>query len=81
VNSPRTLPADPQFPDRFTVFPHTEHGADMLSSPLRFTDVELPAPAKAPEAGEHTDEVLRDLLGYDDARIAALRASGALGTG
>ena len=30
-------------------------------------------------SGEHTDEVLRDVLGYDDERIAALRAAGALG--
>jgi crotonobetainyl-CoA:carnitine CoA-transferase CaiB-like acyl-CoA transferase len=32
----------------------------------------------APLFGEHNDLVLRDLLGYDDARIAALRASGAV---
>jgi hypothetical protein len=25
------------------------------------------------EVGEHTDAVLRDVLGYDDAKIAALR--------
>jgi crotonobetainyl-CoA:carnitine CoA-transferase CaiB-like acyl-CoA transferase len=29
--------------------------------------------------GQHTDEVLRDLLGYDDERVAALRRDGALG--
>jgi crotonobetainyl-CoA:carnitine CoA-transferase CaiB-like acyl-CoA transferase len=32
----------------------------------------------APLFGEHNDMVLRDLLGYDGARIAALRASGAV---
>ncbi len=32
-----------------------------------------------PELGQHTDEVLRDRLGYDDEKIAALRAAGALG--
>ena len=36
-------------------------------------------PAKAPTVGEHNDDVLRDVLGYDDERIAKLRASGALG--
>ncbi|GEL26275.1 hypothetical protein PSU4_52290 [Pseudonocardia sulfidoxydans NBRC 16205] len=37
------------------------------------------APTRAaPAMGEHTDAVLRD-LGYDDDRIAALRASGAFG--
>ena len=28
-----------------------------------------------PLLGEHTDSVLRDLLGYDEARIGALRAA------
>jgi crotonobetainyl-CoA:carnitine CoA-transferase CaiB-like acyl-CoA transferase len=28
--------------------------------------------------GEHTDEVLREVLAYDDARIAALRALAAI---
>jgi crotonobetainyl-CoA:carnitine CoA-transferase CaiB-like acyl-CoA transferase len=32
----------------------------------------------APCFGEHNDEVLRDLLGYDDARIAGLRAAGVI---
>jgi len=32
----------------------------------------------APMPGQHTESVLRD-LGYDDARIAALRAQGAIG--
>ncbi len=36
-------------------------------------------PTKAPTVGQHTDEVLRDVLGYDDARIAALRDAGAIG--
>ena len=31
-----------------------------------------------PRLGEHTDHVLRDLLGYDGARIAALRELGAI---
>jgi len=29
--------------------------------------------------GEHTETVLRGTLGYDDARIAELRAAGAFG--
>ncbi|MFP6759593.1 MAG: CoA transferase [Alphaproteobacteria bacterium] len=33
----------------------------------------------APRLGEHTDEVLAELLGLSDAEIAALRASGAIG--
>ena len=33
----------------------------------------------APTLGEHTEEVLRDLLGLDDAEIARLRADGIIG--
>jgi benzylsuccinate CoA-transferase BbsF subunit len=32
-----------------------------------------------PTIGQDTDSVLRDLLGYSDERIEALRAAGALG--
>jgi hypothetical protein len=40
---------------------------------------DLPPPTKAPEVGEHTEGVLRDVLGYDDEAIAAKRAAGAFG--
>jgi formyl-CoA transferase len=33
----------------------------------------------APRLGEHTDEILRSLLGCDDAHLASLRACGAIG--
>jgi crotonobetainyl-CoA:carnitine CoA-transferase CaiB-like acyl-CoA transferase len=51
------------------------HGADLTRTPIKFLDRELPAPSKAPQVGEHTDEVLRDVLGYDSSRIDSLRAS------
>ena len=34
---------------------------------------ELPPPTKAPTVGEHTEEVLTELLGYDKEKIAKLR--------
>jgi crotonobetainyl-CoA:carnitine CoA-transferase CaiB-like acyl-CoA transferase len=49
-----------------------------VASPVR-TAGARGAPAPAPRLGQHTDEILRRLLQYDPARIAALRASGALG--
>jgi len=41
------------------------------------------SPAKierSPLLGEHTDEVLKSVLGYDDARIAAMKQAGAFST-
>jgi crotonobetainyl-CoA:carnitine CoA-transferase CaiB-like acyl-CoA transferase len=34
--------------------------------------------APSPTLGQHTDEVLNEVLGLDDAEIARLRAAGAL---
>jgi crotonobetainyl-CoA:carnitine CoA-transferase CaiB-like acyl-CoA transferase len=79
VNTPETLPADPQFADRFEWLPAAELGADQLGFPVKFVDEALPHPAMAPTPGQHTEDVLRSVLGYDDAAIAALRESGALG--
>ena len=80
VNSPQSVLGDPQFADRFSLLSASEVGADQLFTPLHFVDEELPTPAKAPTVGEHTEEVLREVLGYDDNRIAAARAGGAFGT-
>ena len=33
----------------------------------------------APTIGQHTEDVLKQLLGYDDAKVAAIRESGAIG--
>jgi len=79
ANTPRTLAEDPQFADRMPWIPAARVGADQLPSPIKFLDVDLDAPERAPTVGQHTDEVLHDVLGYDDARIAALREAGALG--
>jgi crotonobetainyl-CoA:carnitine CoA-transferase CaiB-like acyl-CoA transferase len=39
-----------------------------------------PAAARpAPEPGEHGEEILREVLGHDDERIARLRSAGAFG--
>jgi hypothetical protein len=40
---------------------------------------ELPKPARAPTTGQHTDDVLKSVLGWDDARIAAAADAGAFG--
>jgi crotonobetainyl-CoA:carnitine CoA-transferase CaiB-like acyl-CoA transferase len=79
ANTAQTVRHDPQFQDRFSWTSYDEAGADMLLFPLHVEGEELPVPTKAPELGEHTHSVLRDVLGYDDARVASLRDAGALG--
>jgi crotonobetainyl-CoA:carnitine CoA-transferase CaiB-like acyl-CoA transferase len=79
VNTPKNLPDDPQFADRFEWLPASRLGADQLGFPVKFDGETLPEPSKAPIAGEHTEAVLRETLGYDEERLSELRASGALG--
>jgi crotonobetainyl-CoA:carnitine CoA-transferase CaiB-like acyl-CoA transferase len=79
VNTPQNIVDDPQFKARFKILPHEQHGADMLGFPVQFVGEDLPAPAIAPTAGQHTAQVLRDVLGYDETRRAALKEAGALG--
>lgn len=78
-NTPKTLARDPQFRERFPLYPFAEHGIDMLPFPVKYVGETLPAPAKAPTVGEHNGAVLRDTLGYDEARIKKLEDAGALG--
>jgi len=79
VNSPKTIADDPQFRDRFEWYPIEQLGAEQLGTPLKFIDEALPNPSHAPTIGQHTDEVLADLLGWDADRIADSRAKGGLG--
>jgi crotonobetainyl-CoA:carnitine CoA-transferase CaiB-like acyl-CoA transferase len=79
VNTPANLGDDPQFQDRLGFLPAADHGADMLHTPIKYLGEELPPPAMAPTVGEQTDAVLADVLGWDAARIEAVRATGALG--
>jgi len=49
---------------------------DLIGSPFHIAGAELPDPSFPPNLGEHTDVVLRDLLGFDAARLAELRRAG-----
>jgi crotonobetainyl-CoA:carnitine CoA-transferase CaiB-like acyl-CoA transferase len=51
-----------------------------LASPVRVGPPEALAYRRAPTRGEHADEVLRGMLGYDDERIAHLEKEGAFGS-
>jgi crotonobetainyl-CoA:carnitine CoA-transferase CaiB-like acyl-CoA transferase len=80
VNDSKSLTRDPQFVDRLPFRPHEEAGTELMPSPIKLLDESLPVPGRAAvEAGRDTEAVLADVLGYDGARIAELRAAGALG--
>lgn len=51
----------------------------MLGSAVHWQDKPQRHAAAPPELGQHTEEVLRDWLGYSAARVAEMRASGVLG--
>ena len=52
-------------------------GLPQLGCPVQMSGFQPGAPRPAPRPGEHSDEVLAE-AGFDAARIAQLRASGAL---
>ena len=50
----------------------------LVGLPVKFTDTPAEIRTPPPVLGEHTQEVLQGLLGYDPARIEKLRAEGAI---
>ncbi|MBM3384924.1 MAG: CoA transferase, partial [Betaproteobacteria bacterium] len=57
--------------------PHPVAGeVDSVASPMRFSGTPLAFGRAPPLLGQHTDEVLRGLLGKSDAELAQLRADG-----
>jgi crotonobetainyl-CoA:carnitine CoA-transferase CaiB-like acyl-CoA transferase len=80
VNSPADIGADPQFADRMPWQPASRLIADQLPFPVRVVGERPPAAARpAPALGEHTDQVLAEVLGYDSATLDRLRSDGAFG--
>jgi formyl-CoA transferase len=50
----------------------------LVRNPIRMSATPPDARSAPPLLGEQTEAVLRDMLGYDDERIAALRAKQAI---
>jgi crotonobetainyl-CoA:carnitine CoA-transferase CaiB-like acyl-CoA transferase len=58
---------------------HTSAGrVRMVRSPMHFSRTPVVDPVGAPLLGEHTEAILRDLLGHNDDRISNLREAGAI---
>jgi crotonobetainyl-CoA:carnitine CoA-transferase CaiB-like acyl-CoA transferase len=50
-----------------------DNGVRVTGSPMRLSETPVRAPGAPPALGEHTDAILRDVLGYDADRIRRLR--------
>jgi len=73
--------ADPQAVFRNLHFdvPHPTVGkVPLVASPIRMSTTPVDRYQAPPTLGQHTDEILRDTLGYSADRIAALHASGVI---
>jgi formyl-CoA transferase len=67
--------------DFITSVDHPLLGPVRMPGPMiQMSETPLRPQGSSPTLGQHTDDVLRE-LGYDDARIAALREAGVLGAG
>ena len=70
---------DPQFQARMGFLPIDAVGCEQLPLPVFVDGEPLPVPTMAPTVGEHTDDVMADVLELDAEEIASLRDRGAFG--
>ncbi len=73
VNTPCSLPTDPQFVERMPWLEAEEHGADLVPMPLKVVGEQIARPGRAPVAGQHTEEILGEVLGLEPDQIHELR--------
>ena len=79
VHDARSANADPHFAVRDLWLDPELHGVRILGSPLRGDGRMAVSSRAAPGADADGEHVLRNVLGYDDARIASLRDGRVLG--
>jgi crotonobetainyl-CoA:carnitine CoA-transferase CaiB-like acyl-CoA transferase len=79
VNDATSITRDPQFLDRMPWLPASEYGTDLLPLPIRRIGEAPHHTRRAPEPGEHTREILTEVLGYSPERIAALETADVFG--
>jgi crotonobetainyl-CoA:carnitine CoA-transferase CaiB-like acyl-CoA transferase len=64
------------------MFPKATHpvfgSVDSCGFPIKMSDSELKVVSGCPNLGQHTESVLKELLGYDDAKVAELRKRGVI---
>ena len=71
------IPTDQQMIDNDVLVPYDNSTLLTISSPIWVDGSEKVRPKRAPDVGEHSEEILRE-AGYDAAAIRSLKASGAV---
>jgi crotonobetainyl-CoA:carnitine CoA-transferase CaiB-like acyl-CoA transferase len=82
VRTPSEVVKDPQLRENDIVVPLEGAGGNLkltISSPMQVHDVAKVPAKRAPEIGEHSEEILQE-LGFDTKEIDSLRGSGVLRT-
>jgi len=82
INNLAEVFADPQVLHRGMVqswsHPLTDTPVELVASPIKLSATPVRADRAPPLLGQHTDEVLAQWLGADEARVADLRRHGAI---
>jgi len=81
VRDPHDVIKDPQLSENGIVVPLTGAGGNLkstISSPIQVHGVTKVPAKRAPELGEHSEEILKE-LGFDEKEISMFRTSGTLG--
>ena len=82
VHAPSEVVKDPQLRENEIVVPIAGAGGDLkftVNSPMQVQGVVKVAAKRAPEIGEHNEEILTE-LGFEKREIESLRVGGAFGT-
>ena len=82
INTIDKVVEHPQVRERGMIIAHEHPIAGeikMVGVPLKLSETPGSVRLPAPTLGQHTNEVLREVLGLDDTEISALRVTGAIG--
>ncbi|GIW44702.1 MAG: CoA transferase [Candidatus Binatia bacterium] len=80
VHDTKTITRDPHFRERIGFWSRDRVGTELMPSPVRLVNEELPIPeAAAVEPGCDTERVLQELLDLTPERLSQLRAQGVFG--
>ena len=79
INTTSNIGEDPQFKHRMGFLPTEALGCEQLPLPVFVEGKPLPVPTMAPTVGEHSEQVMEEVLGKSKEEIAKLRETGAFG--